>query len=191
MSNEIYNSKLKTQNSKLKTQNSKLKTQNSKLKILLGDRMRLVATTVGDAALVHRLTQEAFAEYFGVMPVPSSVHGETLAEVEAWLAKDGGVLAWEGNEAVGAARYKLEPEYLYVGRVAVLPAYRGKGIAVALMRYLEELAPRLGRSQVCLGTRESMPGNIAFYQKLGYQILNVTPHERGPDMVIWLGKSVG
>jgi ribosomal protein S18 acetylase RimI-like enzyme len=101
------------------------------------------------------------------------------------------VVALEGAEAVGTVRYEVKPDLLYVGRLAVLPAYRGRGVGAALMSYIERLAPSLGRTRIQLATRESIPGNIAFYERIGYHITEKVQHPRGPDIVVWFEKEVG
>lgn len=136
-----------------------------------------------DAALVHRLTQQAFDEYRGRLQPPSSAHEETEAAVAAALDKGGAVLAWIDGVAVGAARFVPEGDHLYVGRVAVPPAWRGKGIAMALMRALEQQARRLGVGAIELGVRESLPSNVRLYEKLGYAVVRRDPHPRNPDFI--------
>jgi len=116
-----------------------------------------------EAAIVHAITQAAFAELRGV-------------------------LAMSGEQPVGAARFELEPDALYVGRVAVLPSHRRQGIASALMRCCEDLAPGLGRDQVRLEVRQSLPGNVALYQSLGYEVTSIDPHPRGPDVSLTMRK---
>jgi ribosomal protein S18 acetylase RimI-like enzyme len=100
------------------------------------------------------------------------------------------VLAFSGDQPVGAARYSHLPEALYVGRVAVLPSHRRQGIASAMMRYLEALAPSLGHDTISIGVRESLPSNVLLYQSLGYEITSIDPHPRGPDRSLSMRKRV-
>ena len=132
--------------------------------------------------------QEAFAEYAGVLQPPSGAHDETAGDVRRVLARGGGVLAWLEETAAGAARYEPRHGALYVGRVAVLPAYRGRGIASAMMRHLEDVARSLGLARMEVGVRMSLPSNLALYRRLGYELVDVQPHPRGPDRVGTLTK---
>jgi ribosomal protein S18 acetylase RimI-like enzyme len=136
-----------------------------------------------EAALVHHLTQLAFEEYRGRLEPPSSAHDETASVVAAALAKGGAVLAFIEDQAVGAARYKPEDGHLYIGRVAVPPAWRGKGIAVALMLALEDRARDSGMAAIELEVRESLPSNVALYSKLGYTVLRRDQHPRNRDFI--------
>jgi ribosomal protein S18 acetylase RimI-like enzyme len=126
--------------------------------------------------------QAAFEEYRGVLEPPSGAHEETLADVERAMAHGGAVLAWDGDQAVGSARFQLHPEHVYVGRVSVLPTHRRRGIASAMMRFVEELAQRHGRRWVEIAARASLPSNVRLYEALGYTITEVEPHPRGPQM---------
>lgn len=146
--------------------------------------------TAEDASLLHDIIQAAFAEYRGVIAVPPGALAETLEEAEQAISQGAVLLACDGEEAVGTVRYEVRPDYLYVGRLAVLPSHRGRGVGAALMAYVEGLAPRVGRTRLHLGTRLSMPGNIAFYERLGYRIVRTEPHPRGPDTNVWFEKEL-
>ena len=106
------------------------------------------------------------------------------------MAEGGAVLCWEGQNPVGAARFSSRGKHLYVGRVAVLPSHRKQGVASAMMRYLEEMAAQQGFTAVEVGVRMSLAGNLALYRRLGYEIVDVAPHPRGPDHVATLLKRV-
>ncbi len=143
--------------------------------------MRITLAVVDDADLVHRIMHEAFAEYRGILDPPSSAHAETVADVADALTDGGGVLAWIGEEAVGSARYGRRPDHLYIGRISVLPAHRGRGIGGALVAFLEAHALNLGYGEVRLETRMVLDRNLALYARLGYQIRAIVPHPRNPD----------
>ena len=143
-----------------------------------------------DAALLHNIIRAAFAEYDGVLAVPPGALTETLQEVERAIARGTALLAYDAEQAVGTVRYEVRPSYLYVGRLAVLPSHRGRRVGAALMAYVERLAPELGRTTIHLGTRLSMPGNLAFYERLGYRIVSREPHPRGNDTNVWFEKEL-
>lgn len=159
--------------------------------------------TEADAEAVHNLIQSAFAEYRDTIVVPPGALSDTLEYTRAALAEGRTVLAYIGKEEfanstldfsnaalAGTARYEPREEYLYIGRVAVHPNYRRYGIGAALMDYIERLAPALGYTRLYLGTRASMPGNLAFYERLGYTIAKEEDHPRGPDVNMWYEKNL-
>jgi ribosomal protein S18 acetylase RimI-like enzyme len=134
--------------------------------------------------------RQAFAEYAGLLPVESGAHSESLEDVLAAMRQGGAVLAYLGHDAVGSARYLPEETELYVGRVAVLPTYRRRCIASAMMRFLEGVAAAHGRQSVRIQVRDSLPSNVELYRALGYELVSIDAHPRGPDMVWTLRRLV-
>jgi GNAT superfamily N-acetyltransferase len=128
--------------------------------------------------------QAAFEELRAVLQPPSSSHAESVADVEGAMADGGAVLAWEDDQPVGSARFALRPDHVYVGRVSVLPTHRRRGIATALMRFLEDLARQAGRPSVEIAARASLPSNVRLYEALGYEVVRVEPHPRAPEMSV-------
>jgi ribosomal protein S18 acetylase RimI-like enzyme len=152
--------------------------------------------TEEDAEVVHDIIQAAFAEYRGTIPVPPGALSETVEEVRARVAEGRTLILYHGaehdnpEEAAGTAAYEPREGYLYVGRVAVLPQWRHRGVGRKLMGTVEEMAPIFGLSRLRLGTRESMRSNVAFYERLGYRIVERQPHSRGPDVILWFEKEL-
>ncbi|HEX8218618.1 MAG TPA: GNAT family N-acetyltransferase [Chloroflexia bacterium] len=153
--------------------------------------VQIRCATIEDAPLVHSIIQAAFAEYDGALPVPPGALAETVEEAARAIGEGTTMLAYDGAEAVGTVRYEVRPDYVYLGRLAVLPSHRGQGVGAALMAHVERLAPGLGRSKVHLGTRLSMPSNLAFYERLGYRVVLTEPHPRGDDTNVWFEKELG
>ncbi len=124
-----------------------------------------------DAPLIYELTLAAYEEYRHTLVPPSGVFDESLDEVRRELECGGGVVAAIAGEPVGCARYEVDPAgaFLYFGRLAVLPAFRRRGIAARIVRWLEARALSLGVPEVRLGARLSLPGNIRLYEHLGYE----------------------
>jgi ribosomal protein S18 acetylase RimI-like enzyme len=134
--------------------------------------------------------QAAFAEYLGGLPVESGAHTETDEDVLKVMRGGGAILALDEDEPVGSARFTIEEGALYVGRVAVLPEHRRRGIASTMMRFCERLALQKGRPMVRIAVRDSLPSNVGLYQSLGYEQVSFDPHPRGPDHVWTMIKRV-
>src|SRR4051812_6040206 len=115
------------------------------------------------AALVHAIMLEAFREYEGVLIVPVSAMRETFDEAISSIQRGGAVLARFGDQTVGSARFEPRDGCVYIGRVSVLPDWRGRGIATEMMRVLEDRAVALGFSEARIATRGHLPRNIALY----------------------------
>lgn len=123
-----------------------------------------------------------------MLPVESGAHAETLDDVLIDMRAGGAVLACEDDRPVGSARFVPEDDYLYVGRLAVLPSHRRRGVASAIMRFIEDAARLMERGKIRLGVRDSLPINVGLYQSLGYEVASIDPHPRGPDRVLWMLK---
>jgi ribosomal protein S18 acetylase RimI-like enzyme len=152
--------------------------------------MTITIRTVGveQASEVRRIMQLAFEEYRGRLVPPSGALPETIDDVRIAIRGGGAFLAFAGDVAAGSARYRLFPDHVYVERIAVLPAHRGRGIAVALMAAFEEAVHALGVPEARVGVRASLPSNLRFYEKLGYRALASRPYPTGTDVEITLSK---
>lgn len=130
--------------------------------------------------MVHELTVAAFVEYRGRLDPPSGVFAETVADVARDLAAEAGAVAWAGSEPVGAVRLAPRPDHLYVGRLAVLPANRGRGVGEALLAFAAERARALGLPEVRVEVRAALPGNVDYFRRRGFTVVGVQPHPRQP-----------
>jgi tRNA threonylcarbamoyladenosine biosynthesis protein TsaE len=115
---------------------------------------------------------------------PSGAMRETVDSVRRDLATHGGAIAWIDGEAVGCLRFEVEPDHLHVRRVAVLPERQRRGIGTALMSWSHGHALSLGLREVRLGVRRQLPGNQAFYKRLGYRVI-ARHHHPGQRRVTW------
>ena len=69
----------------------------------------------------------------------------------------------------------LTDENGYIPRVCVLPAYRRRGVATALMDAAEAAARVFGCTTITLEVRESNSAAIALYESLGFEPLGKRP----------------
>ena len=92
--------------------------------------------------------------------------------MSTWLDRPlsiaGRVLVRDGETPIAAGRMYSEAEGEYtLGRIAVIPAYRGKHIGKLLVSALEKQAKTCGASRFSLSAQCDKSG---FYQKLGYAL---------------------
>ena len=92
------------------------------------------------------------------------------------LEANGGAIAWLCPTPVGCLRYDVQAGHLHVRRVAVPPDRRLAGIGTALMAWAHRYARSRGLREVRLGVRVQLPGNMAFYKKLGYEVIGSHRH---------------
>lgn len=122
--------------------------------------------------VVHRVMVEAFMEYDGVLQPGSGALRETVDSIRGKIAGRGGaILVRDGLEVIGSAQYYAERDYLYIGRVSVVPERRGEGIGKRIMSHLEGLAREKNIARTRIGVRLSIPDNIAYYTKMGYAVI--------------------
>jgi GNAT superfamily N-acetyltransferase len=140
--------------------------------------MRVELVDASQAELVLRLAVEAFAEFRESLVPPPGILAETVDDVARYIENGGAVIAWDCDEPVGCARFHPELDHLYIGRVAVPPAYRRRGIATEIMHFLEDHARSLGLSETRVQVRQALPSNVALYQSLGYTVRSADPHPR-------------
>lgn len=150
----------------------------------------ITQATPQQASLVYDIMLEAFEEYRGKLNPPSGVFSETIETVLRMMSEGGALLAWESGVAIGSMRYIFKPDHMYVGRVSVLPAYRGRGIASAMMREVEPIACGHGYTNIRLGARLVLQSNIAFYERLGYRVIDTRMHDKGGSMVVEMLKEL-
>jgi len=154
--------------------------------------LRLTAATAGAAPLIARVTLAAYEEYRETLVPPSGVFSESLADVRAELARGGAVIVSLNATPAGCARYEPGPEraYLYVGRISVLPEYRGHGLAGALLGWLEARAVALAIPELQLGVRLNLPRNIDLYLRHGYQVFGYEDLPGHGRVSAWMRKCI-
>ncbi len=110
--------------------------------------------------------------------------------------RSGGVIASIDGVPVGCARWSARGDddedpaaHLHVARVAVAPAWRGRGVATALMGWFEDLAASRGLSEIRLAVRLTLPRNEAFYRRLGYRPTGRLETREGfGPIALWMSK---
>ncbi|GAB4043944.1 GNAT family N-acetyltransferase [Spirosoma jeollabukense] len=104
-----------------------------------------------------------------------TVFGQDIAKGQLWVADIDGQLA-----GLAALTEDQEPEYAQVGfdlsqraivthRLAVDPAFRGQGVAAALLTQAEQLAIDRGISFLRIDTNSENQATQKLFPKLGYQ----------------------
>jgi ribosomal protein S18 acetylase RimI-like enzyme len=119
----------------------------------------------------------AFGEYRGVLEPPSGALALDARGVRD-LMELGGILACESEgRIVACVFHSTHPDHVYLGRLAVLPAFRGRGLGPRLVAEVEALAVAAGRGRVRLGVRLVLPRNRTFFERLGYREVGLDSHE--------------
>jgi len=79
------------------------------------------------------------------------------------------LVAWLDGHPAACGGWRTHPSgAAEIKRMYTVPAARGRGVAMAVLRALEESARAAGRKRVILETGYLQPEAIALYQKAGY-----------------------
>jgi predicted N-acetyltransferase YhbS len=121
--------------------------------------------------------QVAYTEYQGVLDPPSGVHRETLRSLREQLAASHILAARVENALVGCVLYRAESDHLCLGRLAVRPEFRNRGLGAALVNFVEDRARELSVHRVRLGVRFVLRDLRSWYERLGYAVVAEGMHE--------------
>src|SRR5579864_371986 len=116
-----------------------------------------------DASTVAEMIVEAFSMYRESLNPPPSALLETATTILEKLKIERCIVAEIGGVTVGCVMCKPENAGVYLGRLAVRPTYRRRGIAQALIAAVEAEARRLGANTVSLGVRVPLVDNYRLF----------------------------
>jgi len=127
-----------------------------------------------DEHAVHAAEAEAFADHFGYLPRP---YEDWLSFITKLFPYDPTLwfLAVEGEEVAGIALCLLDapgrPELGWVNVLGVRPAWRGRGLGLALLKHAFAELHQRGKRQAGLGVdSESLTGATRLYERAGMHV---------------------
>jgi predicted N-acetyltransferase YhbS len=139
---------------------------------------------MNELPLVHRLMNEAFEEYRGVLDPPSGAHAEAVDDVRASAAKGGAFLGLIDGEPMGSVRYEIRGDQLFCSRLSVVPMARGRGLGRAMMLRIHERAKELDATEVRLFSREILISNMRLYESMGYHLVSRQQSASGGGVIV-------
>ncbi|WP_407569613.1 GNAT family N-acetyltransferase [Deinococcus altitudinis] len=141
----------------------------------------LVATVAGGGSVsfLHPLAPEA-AHAFWQQALGAAARGERVV-LGAWATSETRATSETpaGRLLVGTVTLHLDcppnqPHRAEIAKMMTLPAWRGQGVASALMREAERLAAQHGRTLLVLDTA-SDGGAAGLYERLGFTLVGEIP----------------
>ncbi len=129
-----------------------------------------------DINQIVQLIRAAFDEYRGWLDPPSRAHEETAESIREKLSTGFAILAEIKSDVVGCVVCEPHEDFLYFGRLAVMPKFRGQGRARQLIQSVEMRARDLGCPALRLGVRAQLPDMLASYQRMGFQVIQAVSH---------------
>lgn len=126
-----------------------------------------------DGEAVHAAIEEAFAEEWGYR---QRSYEEWRKRVFDWRGFDPSLVpvAWAGDAIAGASlNYpKRMGDWGWVGSIGVRPAWRGRGLGLALLRESFERFRQTGETTVALGVdAQNATGATRLYERAGMHVL--------------------
>lgn len=145
--------------------------------------MAVRSATRDEAEAVASIVRRAFATVAEALGVDIPPIHEDGSEVVATLdAGDSVLVAVIDGQLVGTVRGEnMDSESVTVRRLAVLPKYRGRGAARALMRQLEAAYPHARRFELFTGAE--IGNAVALYESLGYTLMEPRDIDGGVPFV--------
>lgn len=115
------------------------------------------------------LIMVSFAYMEEVIDPPSSAHRLTPASLAQKARDEIGFVAVENGKLVGCVFCKLEPVFLYVGKLAIAPSHQRRGLGRRLLAAAEENARKNGLSTLRLETRIELTANHLAFSRWGFE----------------------
>ncbi|MFN3830706.1 MAG: GNAT family N-acetyltransferase [Allorhizobium sp.] len=131
------------------------------------------------------LIMSSFAYMDGVINPPSSAHRLTLASLRDKARDEIGLIAEVDGELLGCAFLRPEPDFLYVGKLAVSPRAQGTGIGRRFLAEAELIARDLGKPALRLETRIELTGNHRRFGAWGF-IRTAEKSHAGHDRITFI-----
>ena len=92
------------------------------------------------------------------------------------------IVAQDGDSIVGYAGIALAGDVADIHNIAVVPSFRRRGIATALLDQLEEWAVDKGVKALMLEIREGNAEALPLYEKRGYRVISRRDNYYGPKI---------
>ena len=129
-----------------------------------------------DWTALHALLARCFGPMEGRIDPPSSFVSMTPETLRAKAGEEVLILALDGPTVVGCAFCAPKGGALYLGKLAVAPEYRGRGLLRRMLAEADTIARARGLSALTLQTRVELTENHAAFAALGFRQTGTGTH---------------
>jgi len=131
-------------------------------------------TELSRAGEIHAFTQAVF----GALDIdpPSGVLKETAADFAERLRQETCFVVEQEGRLIASVFCAPDGDALYIGRLAVHPDWRRRGVANALVEAAKAEARRIGATRMTLGCRIVLTSNLALFRRHGFVIVGYETH---------------
>lgn len=137
---------------------------------------RLRPSDFNDWDGLHRLLTVCFSYMDGRVDPPSSLKSTTPDDLRRKAMADNLIVVFDGDELVACGFLTEADDSIYLGKLAVSPHFRRRGVLKAMLEIAEDMANRQGRNWLELQTRIELTENHRTFEALGFAKVRETAH---------------
>lgn len=115
------------------------------------------------------LLKDAFAYMDGRIDPPSSLHRLDLDALKAKVADETLLVAKSGEQLIGCLFVRRQQQSVYLGKLAIVESFRGKGIARQFIDVAQMIANQWSCDALELETRVELTENQQLFEHLGFK----------------------
>jgi ribosomal protein S18 acetylase RimI-like enzyme len=131
-------------------------------------------TDISRGGEIHAFTHAIFGAL--AIDPPSGMLKETEPDFAARLRDEICFIVEADGKLIASIFCRRDDDALYVGRLAVNPDWRRRGIANALIDAAKDEARRLGAKRITLGCRIALTSNLALFRRHGFTVVRESCH---------------